>query len=135
MEIDLLRAQLRESEDAIMARFLHGLNKEIYDVLERDREKENVRSDRSPTKGSEPFQDRKETIVTPSPSTPRTSNIKGFKLQWLSEHEELVVNKQVEVAFTLGRYEDKVLYDVVPMEAKHLLLGWPRQFDRKVNHD
>ncbi|RDY13928.1 hypothetical protein CR513_01091, partial [Mucuna pruriens] len=58
-----------------------------------------------------------------------------YRLQWLSEHGELVVNKQVEVAFTLGRYEDKVLYDVVPMEATHLLLGWPRQFDRKVNHD
>ncbi|RDX97813.1 hypothetical protein CR513_19362, partial [Mucuna pruriens] len=43
-------------------------------------------------------------------------------------------DKQVEVAFTLGRYEDKVLCDMVPMEATYLLLGRPWQFDRKVNH-
>ncbi|RDX65479.1 hypothetical protein CR513_55861, partial [Mucuna pruriens] len=48
---------------------------------------------------------------------------KLYRLQWLSEHGELVVNRQVEVAFTLGRYENKVLCDVVPMEATHLLLG------------
>ncbi|RDX83383.1 hypothetical protein CR513_35704, partial [Mucuna pruriens] len=32
----------------------------------------------------------------------------------------------VEVTFTLGKYEDKVLCDVVPMEATHLLLDRPR---------
>ncbi|RDY12870.1 hypothetical protein CR513_02300, partial [Mucuna pruriens] len=53
----------------------------------------------------------------------------------ISEHGQLVVNRYVEVAFTLGRYEDKVLCDVVLMEATQLLLGRPWQFDRKVNHD
>ncbi|RDY13518.1 hypothetical protein CR513_01539, partial [Mucuna pruriens] len=143
----------------------------------REQEKEKARNERSPKKGSEPFQGRKVTIVTPSPSAPRTSNIKCFKCLvkdhiaaqcpnkrdmivrddeevesnlcsiiidegncvnmaserlarklalptlWLSEHEELIVNRQVKVAFILGRYEDKVLYDVVPMKATHLLLG------------
>jgi hypothetical protein len=28
-----------------------------------------------------------------------------------------------------------VLYDVVPMQAGHLLLGRPRQFDRHVKYD
>ncbi|RDX81327.1 hypothetical protein CR513_38020, partial [Mucuna pruriens] len=46
-----------------------------------------------------------------------------YRLQWLSEHIKLVLNRQVEVAFTLGSYEDKVLCDVVPMEATHLLSG------------
>ncbi|RDY09231.1 hypothetical protein CR513_06441, partial [Mucuna pruriens] len=76
MEIDLLRVQLRESEEATIPRFLHGLNMEIQDV-------------------------------------------------WLSEHGELVVNRQVEVSFTLGRYEDKVLCDAVPVEATYQLLGRP----------
>ncbi|RDX96692.1 hypothetical protein CR513_20615, partial [Mucuna pruriens] len=34
MEMDLLSAQLRERKDATMARFLHGLNREIKDVVE-----------------------------------------------------------------------------------------------------
>ncbi|RDX81031.1 hypothetical protein CR513_38326, partial [Mucuna pruriens] len=54
---------------------------------------------------------------------------------WPSEHGGLNVNRQIEVAFTLGRYEDKVLCYVVQMEATHLLLGRSWQFDRKVTHD
>ena len=39
------------------------------------------------------------------------------------------------VSFSIGRYEDEVLCDVVPMQARHLLLGRPCQFDRHVFHD
>ena len=35
----------------------------------------------------------------------------------------------------ISKYKDEVLYDVVPMEATHILLGRPWQFDRKVFHD
>ncbi|RDX97568.1 hypothetical protein CR513_19657, partial [Mucuna pruriens] len=48
---------------------------------------------------------------------------------------ELLVDRQVEIAFTLGSYEDKVVCDVVPMEATHLLLGRPWQYDKRVIHD
>ncbi|RDX97127.1 hypothetical protein CR513_20148, partial [Mucuna pruriens] len=44
---------------------------------------------------------------------------------WLSEYGELVVDRQVEVYFTIGKFEDKMLCNVVPMEATHLLLGRP----------
>ena len=37
--------------------------------------------------------------------------------------------------FSIGRYTDEVLCDVVPMQAGHLLLGRPWQFDRRVKHD
>jgi hypothetical protein len=60
---------------------------------------------------------------------------KPYKLQWLNESVEIIVNRQVEVSFKIGRYEDVVLCDVVPMEASHLLLGRPWQFDRNVIHD
>ncbi|CAJ2661905.1 unnamed protein product [Trifolium pratense] len=60
---------------------------------------------------------------------------KPYKLQWLNESVEMVVNRQVEVCFEIGKYEDVVLCDVVPMEASHLLLGRPWLFDRKVNHE
>ena len=48
---------------------------------------------------------------------------------------ELKVNKQAKITITLGHYEDIVLCDVVPMQACHILLGHPWQFDRKVMHD
>ena len=48
---------------------------------------------------------------------------------------EVKVNKQVLVSFSIGRYKDEVLCDVVPMHAGYILLGRPWQFDRKVNHD
>ncbi|RDX85584.1 hypothetical protein CR513_33209, partial [Mucuna pruriens] len=34
----------------------------------------------------------------------------------------MVVNRQVSLVFTLGKYSDEILYDVVPMEATHILL-------------
>ncbi|RDX74380.1 hypothetical protein CR513_45881, partial [Mucuna pruriens] len=65
---------------------------------------------------------------------PTTVHPRQYRLQWLSEKGELFVDKQVKVTFTLGGYEDKVVCDVVPTEATHLLLGRPLQFD-KVIHD
>ncbi|RDX87647.1 hypothetical protein CR513_30845, partial [Mucuna pruriens] len=34
MEMDLMRAKIRENEEATLAQFLHGLNREIQDVVE-----------------------------------------------------------------------------------------------------
>uniref|UniRef100_A0A2N9FZ94 Retrotransposon gag domain-containing protein n=1 Tax=Fagus sylvatica TaxID=28930 RepID=A0A2N9FZ94_FAGSY len=48
-----------------------------------------------------------------------------YKLQWLNDSGEIRVNKQVLVAFRIGKYEDEVMCDVVPMQAGHLLLGRP----------
>ncbi|KAL2584412.1 hypothetical protein AAZV13_14G127400 [Glycine max] len=48
-----------------------------------------------------------------------------YKLQWLSEDREVQVRKQVELDISIGKYNDKVLCDVVPMEASHILLGRP----------
>jgi len=35
----------------------------------------------------------------------------------------------------MGQYTDKVLCDVVPMEASHILLGRPWQYDTRAIHD
>ncbi|KAF7821193.1 reverse transcriptase [Senna tora] len=45
-----------------------------------------------------------------------------YRLQWLNESGDL-------------KYKDEVLCDVVPMQASHLLLGRPWQFDRRTTHD
>ena len=45
------------------------------------------------------------------------------------------VTKQVMVTFSIGKYRDKILCDVVPMHMGHLLLEKPWQYDRKVQHN
>jgi len=56
-------------------------------------------------------------IVLPHP--------KSYKLHWLNKDGDLTINHQVKVNFSIGKYEDSVLCDVVPMEAYHVLLGRP----------
>jgi len=58
-----------------------------------------------------------------------------YKLQWLSENRELVIDRQVLICFSIGKYVDEILFDVVPMEASHLLLGRLWQCDRDVVHN
>ncbi|KAI9169880.1 hypothetical protein LWI28_019044 [Acer negundo] len=60
---------------------------------------------------------------------------KPYKLQWLIDGEEIKLTKQVLVSFSIGKYKDEVLCDVVPMHASHILLGRPWQFDRRVTYD
>eukprot|EP00253_Pinus_taeda_P024702 PITA_24702 len=58
-----------------------------------------------------------------------------YKVSWLQKEHQLLVHEQSEVEFSLGRYKDKVLCDIMPMDACHILFGHPWQFDRKVTHD
>jgi hypothetical protein len=58
-----------------------------------------------------------------------------YKLKWLNDCGEIKVNKQVLISFSIGKYKDEVLCDVVPMHAGHILLGRPWQFDKKTIHD
>ena len=46
-----------------------------------------------------------------------------------------MVTHQVLVSFQISKYEDEVLCNVLPMEATHILLGRPWQFDQRVTHD
>ncbi|XP_057857681.2 uncharacterized protein LOC131066838 [Cryptomeria japonica] len=35
----------------------------------------------------------------------------------------------------MGPYKDKLLYDIIPMDVCHILLGRPWKFDRRSQHD
>ena len=65
---------------------------------------------------------------------PTMKHPEPYKLQWLNDCGELKVNRQVKIAFSIGDYEDEVICDVVPMQAGHMLLGRPWQFDRDTTH-
>ena len=58
-----------------------------------------------------------------------------FRLEWLNDTGEQYIREQVAVPLTIGRYEDEVLSNVLPMDACHILLGRPWQFDKKTIHD
>ena len=66
---------------------------------------------------------------------PTTNHPHPYKLQWLNNSGEVRVLKQVLVPFRIGRFVDEVLCDVVPMQAAHIILRRPWQFDRGVSWD
>ena len=47
----------------------------------------------------------------------------------------VTVSEQVVVPFSIGQYRDSVHCDVVPMQAGHVLLGRPWQFDKDATHN
>jgi len=58
-----------------------------------------------------------------------------YKVSWLQKGHQLLVDEKCEVEFQIGRYKDKVICDIMPMDVCHILLGRPWQYDRKVVHD
>jgi hypothetical protein len=61
------------------------------------------------------------TILVEKLNLPILKHPKPYKLQWLNDCGEVKVNKQVLVSFSIGRYKDEVLCDVVPMHADYIL--------------
>ncbi|XP_077250030.1 uncharacterized protein LOC143889637 [Tasmannia lanceolata] len=59
-----------------------------------------------------------------------------YKLGWLNHDNDVWVTKRCLVSFSIGeKYKDKVWCDLVPMDACHILLGRPWQYDRGIVHD
>ena len=52
----------------------------------------------------------------------------------MNKGQNILVNEQVWANNTIGKYQDKILCDVLPMDACHLLLGRPSQYDREAMH-
>ena len=64
-----------------------------------------------------------------------TKHPRPYRLQWLNEGGNIKVTRQALITFSIRRYCDEVLCDIVPMQASHILLGRLWQFDRRVIHD
>eukprot|EP00253_Pinus_taeda_P002212 PITA_02212 len=58
-----------------------------------------------------------------------------YRVSWLQKGHQLLVDEQSKVEFKIGRYKDKIICDIMPMDVCHILLGRPWQYDRKVTHD
>jgi len=56
-----------------------------------------------------------------------------YNIQWLNQSKGLQVNSRCLISFSIGKnYQDELWFDVIPMDACHMLLGQPWLFDRKV---
>jgi hypothetical protein len=61
---------------------------------------------------------------------------KPYKLSWLKKGSDVTVDKRCLVSFSIGRkYFDNAWCDVVSMDACHLLLGRPWQYDQSGIYD
>ncbi|KAI4313249.1 hypothetical protein L6164_026241 [Bauhinia variegata] len=57
-----------------------------------------------------------------------------YKLQWLNKGSEVKVSKRCLVSFSIGpKYQDQIWCDVIPIDACHLLLGRPWQYEGFAN--
>jgi hypothetical protein len=57
-----------------------------------------------------------------------------YHIQWLNNSGKPKVTRLVRINFAIGSYHDVVECDVVPMQACHILLGRPWQFDTDCVH-
>ncbi|KAF7835137.1 hypothetical protein G2W53_009996 [Senna tora] len=71
------------------------------------------------------------TTMVEKLNLPTVRHPRPYKLQWSNECGEIKVDKQVLVSFSIGKYCDEILCDVVHMHAGHILLGRPWELDRK----
>jgi hypothetical protein len=57
-----------------------------------------------------------------------------YYIRWLNNSGKVKVTRLVRISFSIGSYHDLVECDVVSMEACHILLGRPWQFDTDCLH-
>ena len=50
-------------------------------------------------------------------------HLNAYKVSWLQKGHHAMVTQQCLINFNIGGLHDNVLYDVVSMDAYHLLLG------------
>ena len=58
-------------------------------------------------------------------------HVNPYNVSWLNKGQHVIVDEQAYVDFEIGDYKDKVLCEILQMDACHLLLGCPWLFDTK----
>ncbi|GJY83359.1 transposon ty3-I gag-pol polyprotein [Tanacetum coccineum] len=52
-----------------------------------------------------------------------------YRIRWIKSVGEINVTKRCKVPFTIGKYKEEVVCDIIDMDACHVLLGRPWEFD------
>ncbi|XP_076909541.1 uncharacterized protein LOC143566842 [Bidens hawaiensis] len=67
---------------------------------------------------------------------PTQDHPEPFQLTWLKKGNLIKVTHRCLVQFSIGnKYSDEIWCEVLPMDACHILLGRPWQYDRRAKHD
>ena len=64
-----------------------------------------------------------------------TPDSEAYRVSWLQNGKRVTMREKFLITFNIGSYSDSILFDVLPMDACHILLGRPWQYDRRVMHD
>ena len=60
----------------------------------------------------------------------------SYSIQWLNQGKGLQVSTRCLISLSIGKsYHDELWFDIIPMDACHILLGRPWLYDRRVMHD
>jgi hypothetical protein len=57
-----------------------------------------------------------------------------YSIGWIRKVGDIKVTEQCRIPFKIGKYQDEVLCDVIDMDACHILLGRPWQYDVNAIH-
>lgn len=64
----------------------------------------------------------------------RLPHANPYKVSWLNKGQQVLVDEQSWAEFEI-EYKDRILCDVIPMDACNLLLGHPWKYDVQSQHD
>ena len=60
---------------------------------------------------------------------------KPYHVAWIKDENKLFVSEQCVVKFKIINYIDEGLYDIMPMDCGHIILGRPWKYGRHTLHD
>lgn len=65
-------------------------------------------------------------------STERHPN--PYKIGWIKSVGEIKVTERYKISFSIGKYKDEIMFDIVDMDAYHILHGRPWEYDVNATH-
>ena len=65
----------------------------------------------------------------------KTVHLEPYRVAWLLKGHQVLMREQCWVKFHVGIYQDEVRCDIIEMDACHILLGIPWQFDKEAVHE
>ncbi|PKU66458.1 RNA-directed DNA polymerase [Dendrobium catenatum] len=75
------------------------------------------------------------TFMVEKLQLPTENHSNPYRLSWIQKNSDVQVSRRCLVNFSIGKFEDRVWCDVVPMDACHILLGRPWKYDKETTHD
>ncbi|GJX90324.1 zf-CCHC domain-containing protein [Tanacetum coccineum] len=60
---------------------------------------------------------------------------KTYTIRWENSSSEIMVSEVCKIPFSIGKYKDEMMYDIVEMDACHIILGKSWVHDLKATYN